>query len=104
MGVRSALFVPLVVRGRPMGVVVAHDKLGATPTFTDDDVRLAESLAARAATAVDLSERVTRDALRRVVEAQELERARLGAARRDRAGAHVDAPRPEGSRGTRRDG
>ena len=30
MGIRSALYVPLVVRGRPMGVVVAHDKLGAT--------------------------------------------------------------------------
>ena len=30
MGVRSALFVPLVVRGRPIGVVVAHDKLGPT--------------------------------------------------------------------------
>ena len=86
MGVRSALFVPLVVRGRPIGVVVAHDKLGSTPTFTDDDVRLAESLAARAGTAVDLSERVTRDAVRRVVEAQELERARLARELHDETG------------------
>ena len=30
MGIRSALYVPLVVRGQPLGVVVAHDKLGAT--------------------------------------------------------------------------
>ena len=53
MGVRSALYVPLLVEGRPIGVVVAHDKLGATSSFTDEDVRLTESLAARAATAVD---------------------------------------------------
>jgi signal transduction histidine kinase len=86
MGVRSALYVPLVVGGRPMGVVVAHDKLGATSSFADDDVRLTESLAARAATAVDLSERVSRDAVRRVVEAQEIERARLARELHDETG------------------
>ena len=73
LGVESALYVPLVVRQQPIGVVIAHDKLGASAAFTDDDVRLAETLSARAGTAVDLSERVSRDALRRVVEAQELE-------------------------------
>jgi len=77
MGVRSALYVPLIAEGSPIGVVVTHDKLGATSSFTDEDVRLTESLAARAATAVALSQRVSRDAVRRVVEAQELERARL---------------------------
>ena len=86
MGIRSALYVPLVVRGRPMGVVVAHDKLGATSSFGDEDVRLTESLAARAATAVDLSERVSRDAVRRVVEAQEVERARLARELHDETG------------------
>lgn len=86
LGVRSALFVPLVVHGRPIGVVIAHDKLGPTSTFTDDDVRLAESLAARAGTAVDLSERVSRDAVRRVVEAQELERTRLARELHDETG------------------
>jgi signal transduction histidine kinase len=87
MGVRSALYVPLVVRGRPMGVVVAHDKLGAAiSSFTDDDVRLTESLATRAATAVDLSERVSRDAVRRVVAAQEVERARLARELHDETG------------------
>ena len=86
MGVRSALYVPLVARGRPIGVVVAHDRLGATSSFADEDVRLTESLAARAAIAVDLSERVSRDAVRRVVEAQEVERARLARELHDETG------------------
>jgi signal transduction histidine kinase len=86
MGIRSALYVPLVVRGRAIGVVVAHDKLGQTSTFTDDDLRLAESLTARASIAVDLSQRVTRDALSRVVEAQELERTRLARELHDETG------------------
>jgi signal transduction histidine kinase len=86
MGVRSALYVPLVAQGHPIGVVVAHDRLGATSSFADEDVRLAESLAARAATAVELSERVSRDAVRRVVQAQELERTRLARELHDETG------------------
>ena len=86
LGVRSALYVPLFVGARTIGVVVAHDKLGPTPAFTDEDVRLAESLAARAAIAVELSERVSRDAVRRVVEAQENERARLARELHDETG------------------
>jgi signal transduction histidine kinase len=86
LGVHSALFVPLIVRGRTIGVVIAHDKQGATPSFSEDDLRLAESLADRAAIAVDLSEQVNRDAVRRVVEAQELERARLARELHDETG------------------
>jgi signal transduction histidine kinase len=86
LGVHSALFVPLIVRGRTIGVVIAHDKLGATPSFTEDDLRLTESLADRAAIAVDLSEQVSRDAVRRAVEAQELERARLARELHDETG------------------
>ena len=87
LGVRSALYVPLIVRGRAIGVVIAHDKLGnTTPAFSEDDLRLAESLTARAAIAVDLSEQVSRDAMRRVVEAQELERARLARELHDETG------------------
>jgi signal transduction histidine kinase len=86
LGVHSALYVPLIVRGRGIGVVIAHDKQGATPAFSEDDLRLAESLAARAAIAVDLSERVGRDSVRRVVEAQELERARLARELHDETG------------------
>jgi two-component system, NarL family, sensor histidine kinase DevS len=86
LGVHSALYVPLVVRGQGIGVVIAHDKQGATPVFSEDDLRLAESLAARAAIAVDLSERVSRNSVRRVVEAQELERARLARELHDETG------------------
>jgi signal transduction histidine kinase len=86
LGVHSALYVPLVVRGEAIGVVIAHDKRGPTPIFADDDLRLAESLAARAAIAVNQSQQVSRDVVRRVVEAQELERARLARELHDETG------------------
>jgi signal transduction histidine kinase len=86
LGVHSALFVPLVARGRAIGVVIAHDRNGPDARFSDDDVRLAETLAARAAIAVDLSERVGRDVLRRVVQAQEAERKRLARELHDETG------------------
>ena len=86
LGITSAMYLPLAVRGTPIGVVAVHDKLAADPRFDEGDVRLAESLVARASIAVDLSERVSRDALRRVVEAQELERARLARELHDETG------------------
>ena len=86
LGITTALYVPLIVHGNAIGVVAAHDKLGDDGRFDDDDLRLAESLAARAAIAVDLSERVTRDAMRKVVEAQELERKRLARELHDETG------------------
>ena len=86
LGVRTGLYVPLVARGRAIGIVAVHDKLGAEARFTDGDLRLAEIFAARAAVAVDLSERVARDTVRRVVEAQELERRRLARELHDETG------------------
>ena len=77
IGARTGLYVPLLVGARPIGVIVAYDKENEDERFSEDDLRLAEIFAARAAVAVDLSARVARDALRRVVEAQELERRRL---------------------------
>lgn len=90
LGSLSGLYVPLVVRGRPIGVIVAHDKEGAVGLrFSDADLRLAETFAPRAAVAVDLSARVAGDALRRVVEAQELERRRLARELHDQTGQEL---------------
>ncbi|HKA27288.1 MAG TPA: GAF domain-containing sensor histidine kinase [Gaiellaceae bacterium] len=86
LGARTGLWVPLLVRGRAIGVLAAHDKLGADVRFADSDLRLAETFATRAALAVDLSERIAQDALRRVVEAQELERRRLARELHDETG------------------
>ncbi len=86
MGLRSGLFVPMIVADRAIGVLAAHNKLGPDPRFTDEDLRLAETFAARAAVAVDLADRVARDALRRVVEGQELERRRLARELHDETG------------------
>jgi signal transduction histidine kinase len=86
MGVRTGLYVPLVARSRAIGIVAVHDKLGTDARFSDADLRLAEIFAARAAVAVDLSERVARDTVRRVIEAQELERRRLARELHDETG------------------
>ena len=86
LGAHASLYVPLVVRDAAMGVIAAHDKQGPDPRFSDDDVRIAEIFAGRAAVAVELSQRVARDALRRVVTAQELERRRLARELHDETG------------------
>jgi signal transduction histidine kinase len=86
LAANSGLFVPLLAREDAIGVIIAHDKLGSDPRFGDADLRLAEQFAARAAIAVDLSRRVQRDALRRVVAGQELERQRLARELHDETG------------------
>jgi signal transduction histidine kinase len=85
-GATTGLFVPLLARDDAIGVLIAHDKLGSDTRFADADVRLAEQFAARAAIAVDLSRRVARDSLRRVVQGQELERQRLARELHDETG------------------
>ena len=89
LGARTGLYVPLLAGGRPIGVIVAHDKEGEDPRFSDDDLRLAETFAPRAAVAVDLSARVAANALRRVLEAQELERRRLARELHDQTGQEL---------------
>jgi signal transduction histidine kinase len=86
MGVCTGLYVPLVARSRAIGIVAVHDKMGRQARFSDGDLRLAEIFAARAAVAVDLSERVARDIVRRVIDAQELERRRLARELHDETG------------------
>jgi signal transduction histidine kinase len=85
-GARTGLWVPLVARAQTIGVIAVHDKLGADARFSDNDLRLAETFATRAAVAVDLSQRIAREALRRIVDAQELERRRLARELHDETG------------------
>jgi signal transduction histidine kinase len=89
MGALTGLYVPLIVRDRAIGVIIAHDKTGRDPRFTQDDQRLAETFASRAAAAVDQSRRVAGKALRQLVETQELERRRLARELHDQTGQEL---------------
>ena len=86
LAARTGMWVPLIARDQAIGVLEIHDKEGPDPRFDHDDFRLAETFAARAAVAVELSQRVARDAVRRVVQAQELERQRLARELHDETG------------------
>ena len=52
MNTRNALFVPLLSGGKSIGVIVATNKQGGDEKFSVDDLRLAETFAARCAPAV----------------------------------------------------
>ena len=85
----TGIFVPLLLQEQAIGVISIHDKIGTDEhdlRFTDEDMRVAEWFAQRASIAVDLSKRVQRDTLRRIVAAQELERKRLSRELHDETG------------------
>jgi signal transduction histidine kinase len=86
LGANTGLYVPLRARESTIGVLIAHDKVGRDPRFSSGDMRLAEQFALRASIAVDLSRRVARDSLRRVVAGQEVERRRLARELHDETG------------------
>jgi len=86
LGASTGLYFPLRARARTIGVLIAHDKIGRDQRFGSADLRLAEQFALRASIAVDLSRRVARDALRRVVAGQEIERRRLARELHDETG------------------
>jgi signal transduction histidine kinase len=75
-GADAALYVPLVYRGRGLGVLAAFDRLRGGPRFTDDDEELLKAFAASAATAVATAQNVESDRMRRTMEAAESERRR----------------------------
>jgi signal transduction histidine kinase len=72
----SALAVPLVFKGKALGVLVAYDHERGSANFTVSDQQLLMSFAASAATAVGTAKTVAQDHLRHSIEAAELERRR----------------------------
>ena len=82
----AALYVPLIAHGRAVGIVVAYDKRGPDPRFSDADMRITQAFATRAAVAIELSERVGRSAVHALLEGQELERKRLARELHDETG------------------
>jgi signal transduction histidine kinase len=82
----AALYVPLVVNDEAAGVIVAYDKQGPSPRFSDADMRIAQAFANRVAVAIELSERVGRRAVRALLDGQETERRRLARELHDETG------------------
>jgi signal transduction histidine kinase len=72
----TALSVPLVFRGRAVGVLLAADRTAGGPDFTEEDERLAVAFAASAATAVATAQSVEAERLRDSIESAEQERRR----------------------------
>ena len=86
VGARAGLWAPLTLRGESIGVLMALDRRQFNPRFSDADLRLALRFAARAAVAVDLSRRVARATVQRIVGGQEQERHRLSRELHDETG------------------
>jgi signal transduction histidine kinase len=91
VGAAAALFIPLIFHERAIGIMYAFNKDGPDPRFTDDDGRLAEALGTRAALAVHLSERVARETVDAILEAEEAERSRIARELHDETGAALTA-------------
>lgn len=73
---RTSLLVPLIFRGRALGVIGALDRLDGGPEFTADDEALLTAFAASAATAVATAHQVSESRLREALLSAERERRR----------------------------
>jgi len=73
---RAGLFVPLLFRGRALGVLAAFDRLEDGPELVAEDERLLLSYAASAATAVGTAQNVAAEGARHALRASEEERRR----------------------------
>jgi two-component system, NarL family, sensor histidine kinase DevS len=76
LGAEQVLVVPLVFRGRSLGVLVALDREAGGAGFDDEHARLLAAFANGAATAVATAQTVQAERLRQRVEAAERERRR----------------------------
>ncbi|MDX6603274.1 MAG: hypothetical protein QOF13_2476 [Solirubrobacterales bacterium] len=72
----TSLLVPLIFRGRALGVLVALDPLGRDSGFSDEDETVLLSFAASAATAVATAQSVAEGRTRESIAATERERGR----------------------------
>ena len=90
-GIRAAIFVPLLARGEPIGAIAVNDHTGADPRFSENDYRVVQEFADHAAVAIDLSQRVQRETVSRILGAQELERKRIARELHDEAGQALTA-------------
>ena len=89
-GIRAAIFVPLLASGEPIGAIAVNDHGGRIPLLGGDD-RLVQEFADRAAIAIDLSGRVQRDTVSRILGGQELERKRIARELHDETGQALTA-------------
>jgi signal transduction histidine kinase len=76
LGAEAALVVPLLFRGRAVGALVALDREAGGSEFDQEDLRLLQSFAASAATAVATAQSVESERLQQQVEVGERERQR----------------------------
>jgi signal transduction histidine kinase len=76
LGAEAALVVPLLFRGRAVGALVALDREAGGVEFDQENLRLLQSFAASAATAVATAQTVESDRLQQQVESAEKERER----------------------------
>jgi GAF domain-containing protein len=72
----AALFVPVIFRTEPLGVLAAMDRLTDGPEFSDSDARLLEAFAISAATAVATARSVAVERRQQRLNAAEAERRR----------------------------
>ena len=91
VGAVTALLIPLMFHTRAIGIIYAFNKDRPDARFTDDDVRLAEAMGTRAALAIHLSERVARETVDAILEAQEAERSRIARELHDETGSALTA-------------
>ncbi|HEX5990127.1 MAG TPA: sensor histidine kinase [Solirubrobacterales bacterium] len=89
----SVLVVPLALRGRPYGALVAVDRQGDQPRFTIADEELLEALAAGAATAMATAQMLDPAPRRERLAAEEAERAAWARELHDGALRGLDALR-----------